>query len=465
MADSEKLKEKLSLYLSTLSESAQKLLLRSLESGEREGKSDAASMLILAALRNVLREDEPLVTLNNFVREEFFKPSQPFISAIDHVAKQKARISPTSIDKIWTWVERDVATAEQQERLKMPCNGMDSKDIAGRSMMMRDELLQASNRKIKTMMREIGGEQKLASQLGGRNVYEDMLEVLAASDNLKPLLPVISKLPDEILSWSSPEGEEAYGAVCKYIQQSPMKSPWVFSAITSRLAAPRLRVQVASKLAGSDDAIQIAATVYSPAIHQVFADLEAYLTAFETQFKDNSDLDALIASLASWRNLAKAVETELEIPSQSPWGKALSGMKSRLSEILKNEVESAPGLMRKALKAPKSGSDEHYDENVIADATKAIQIFYHAERMKESLALNGPVTRSRKELDQSFEILSTSLVDRTRQAKGDDVATCKALGEAAISFARQIVDENYANALQRQLKAAASVPELKVAEA
>ncbi|SNY92817.1 hypothetical protein SAMN04515647_3084 [Cohaesibacter sp. ES.047] len=465
MADAEKLKEKLSLYLSTLSESAQRLLLRSLENGEREGKSDAASMLILAALREVLCDDEPIVAFRRYAKEEFFKSCQPFITAIDLVEKEKARISPSSIDKIWAWIERDIATEAQQERLNMPCNGMDQKDIAGRCIKFREEMFGTTNRYVKSKLQDLGGEQKLCNHLGGQTVYEDLLEVLSSSDQVKPLAPFLSKVPAEILSWSSPEGEEAYATICKYVQQFPMKTAWLFSAITERLASPRLRVQLASKLAGSDDAVQISATVYSPAIHQVFADMEACLVAFETSFNDHDDFDTLIKNLSTWRGLAKAVETEMEVHPQCPWGKALADMKFRLSDILKAEIEAAPGLMRKALKAPKSGADEHFDQIAVSDATRAILLFHHTERMKETLALNGPVVRARKDLDQSFEVLSTSIVERTRQASGPNVDVCKALGDAAILFAKELFDEQYAAALQRQLNAAASTPEKKAVEA
>ena len=90
---------------------------------------------------------------------------------------------------------------------------------------------------------------------------------------------------------------------------------------------------------------------------------------------------------------------------------------------------------------------------------KAVEIFHHVERMKDTLALNAEISRIRKELDQSFEILSTSIVDRTKQATGEDVAACKALGEAAVEMARHVFDENYASSLRRQLRAASSIQE------
>ena len=75
MPDAMKLKDKLSLYLSTLSDSAQQLLLRSLENGEKNGSNDHAADLILLALRSVMKEEEPDIPFEPFAREEFSVPA------------------------------------------------------------------------------------------------------------------------------------------------------------------------------------------------------------------------------------------------------------------------------------------------------------------------------------------------------------------------------------------------------
>ena len=74
----EKLKEKLKLYLSTLSESAQKMLLRNLEKAQREGNNDAAAELIVAALRDLLKVEEKIVPLEEFAKKDFFREARFF---------------------------------------------------------------------------------------------------------------------------------------------------------------------------------------------------------------------------------------------------------------------------------------------------------------------------------------------------------------------------------------------------
>ena len=220
----------------------------------------------------------------------------------------------------------------------------------------------------------------------------------------------------------------------------------------------------ASRLAGSDDAIQVAATVYSPAVKQIIADLESVLAGFEKTVQGFGDTKESVKLLSEWRLLVKALETELELAVQSPWGRALADMKTKLSELLEHEIVSAPGLIRKALRAPKQGAGEYADDNLLQDAMRAVELFKHVERMKDILALNAEISRIRKELDQSFEILTTSLVDRTKQAAGDDTKACKQIGDAAVVMARHIYDEDYAASLRRQLRAASTVQELKNSE-
>ncbi|TLP44809.1 hypothetical protein FDK21_13635 [Cohaesibacter sp. CAU 1516] len=464
MPDNEKMKEKLGRYLSTLSESAQLLLLKSLERDIDAIKEDRATQLILEALLNIRREIKPAVPVSEFVRKEIFKPCEPFLSEIDHINKIQARISPASIEAIWLWIARDIASPEQKARLEEDTNDQDGKLLSGKVRTLCEELTASAQTYVNKMKRDPDIARKLGNQLGGAIIYEDLLEVLLCQERLENLKPVISRLPAEISSWNGPEGTEACNLLCKRVQQDPMKASWVFSAITRHLTQPRLKLQLATKLAGSDDAIQVAATVYAPAVKQVMADLEASLSLFQASLKDGGDKSNTIKYLSMWRKLTKALETELELPVQSPWGKSVAAMKTKLSELLKQEIVPAPGLVRKVLRAPKNGAKEHVDESLLNDAMKAIEIFHHVERMKDILALNAEISRIRKELDQSFEILSTSIVDRTKLATGEDVEVCKVLGDAAVTLAQHVFDENYANSLRRQLRAASMVPEVPATE-
>ena len=288
--------------------------------------------------------------------KEIFKSCEPFIARFDHVNKVSARISPSSINAIWNWIARDIASPEQKVRLEEACNGQDEAILLGKVRALCQELMSSVHAYMNEMKHDFDIAQKLGNQLGGSNIYEDLLEVMVCRERHENLKPILSRLPAEISSWSGPEGSEAYSLLTKKVQQEPMKAAWTFSATTRHLTKPRLKLQLATKLAGSDDAIQIAATVYAPAVTQVLADLEASLFQFENALKKFGDKDVAIEQLSNWRQLAKALETELELSVQSAWGKSLANMKAKLSGILENEIVPAPGLVRKALRAPKNGA-------------------------------------------------------------------------------------------------------------
>ena len=461
----EKLKEKLKLYLSTLSESAQKMLLRNLEKAQREGNNDAAAELIVAALRDLLKVEEKIVPLEEFAKKDFFREARFFAAEINLLSKVEARISPTSFDVIWNWVKRDIATPEHIQKLAMDCAELEKHEISKHSAEICAALIAAVKARLKVVSRELGGEQKLSNHLGGEIVYKDLLDVLISAERIMPLKPILSRMPKEVASWSSPEGAEAYKLISQYVQQAPLRTSWLFSAVSKKLLSPRLRIQLATKLSGSDDAIQVAATVYAPAVQHMLVEMDAHVAVVDERLKEFSGLHEALEHLRTWSTLAKAVDVELEVSTQCAWGGALTEMKKRMSRILKSEVESAPGLVRKALRAPKSGENESVDSNLIADAVRASQIFHQAELAKDNLAMNGPIAEARKELDQSFEILTKSLVERTRQAIGPDAEALQELGSAAQDIAKNLFDPDFADSLGRQLKAAASVKEMQVAEA
>lgn len=228
MADAGKLREKLVLYLSSLSDSAQQLLLQSLEKSIAAGQSDTASELILSALKKVLAEKDPQTELAEYVKQELFKPCKVFISDVDQVVKIDARMSPSSIDSIWQWVCRDVATPQQSSAMAETF-GDSKKGLAQeQAKQICQALGPAVSKYVTRMLHEMGGEQKLSNQLGGEVVYSDLLDFMSCKERYEALKPILDRVADEIPSWNSPEGETAYTAITRYVQAAPMKAAWAF---------------------------------------------------------------------------------------------------------------------------------------------------------------------------------------------------------------------------------------------
>lgn len=469
MKSAEELKEKLSLYLASLSESAQQLLLRTLKKNMASGDMDPSSQLILEALEKVLPDQEPEATppvkvaLDPLLKDAFFSTAKPFTAPLNLASKSEGRLSPDSLDSIWVWIKRDIAQPEHLALIDQEIVEPDKSEIQTKAEQLKSVFLPKISQVTKKILSELGGEQKMANQLGSREIYEDLRDFMVSKEKAMALQPFLKRIDQPLASWGSPQGEEVYAHIRKFVQQFPMQTAWLFSGLTSKFADPKLLVQLATKLAGSEDAVQIGATVYAPAITQILVEMEAHIFQFKAKVNDPEGLDQALYSLAEWRKLVRAVDSELEMPVQCPWAKSLSAMKTEMSDILEKEISSVAGLIRKALRAPKEGAQESADENLLQDATRAAQIFHHAERMKDSLAINEIVRKVRKELDQTFELLTKSLVERTRNAEGHDVETCKTLGDAAAIFATHLVDDDYANSFRRQLRAAASSPELKAA--
>lgn len=467
MKSAEELKEKLSLYLASLSDSAQQLLLRTLKKNMANGSIDPSSKLILEALEKVLHDREPeaappvKVALDPLLKDAFFSTAKPFLAPLNLASKSEGRLSPDSLDAIWLWIKRDIAQPEHLALIEQEIVEPEKAEIHARAEQLKSVLLPKIAQVTKKILAELAGEQKMANQLGSPEIYADLRDFMASKDKAMALQPFLKRIEQPLTSWSSPQGEEIYAHIKRFVQQFPMQTAWLFSGLTSKLSDPKLLVQLAVKLAGSEDAIQIGATVYAPAITQILVEMEAHIFQFKAKVSDPNGLDQALYSLAEWRKHIRAVESELEIPAQCPWAKSLSAMKTEMSDVLEKEISMVAGLIRKALRAPKDGAAEVADEDLLQDATRAAQIFHHAERMKDSLAINEPVRKVRKELDQTFELLTTSLVERTRNAEGGDVETCKTLGDAAAIFATHLVDDDYANSFRRQLRAAASSPELR----
>ncbi|WP_316859834.1 hypothetical protein [uncultured Cohaesibacter sp.] len=459
----EKLKDKLKLYLATLSESAQKLLLRSLEKAQQDGSSDIASDFILMVLREILASEKKLVPLDKAAKKQFFRDACFFFAEVDLPEKMEACINPSSVEAIWSWIKNDIASQDQRNRLQQDCSYRSKSDIDRLTMEWCAELVLAIKKRLKAAEKEFGGEQKLIKQLGGDHVFKDLMDILSSSERLTPLKPILARMAKGIESWSSPEGADAYQLISRYVQQSPLRSNWVFSATSKKLETAQLKLELVTKLSGSNDSTQIFATAYAPAVHQLIAVMQARVGLAEELVSDLSRQAETVEHVTEWRKLLKAMELALEIPGKTPWGKSLTQMKKRMRELLEEEIEAAPSTLRKAFRAPINDELEAVEDDHLSRAIKSASLFKQAELAKETLALNGPISDARKELDQTFELLNSSLVERTRKAIGQDTHTLEKLHAASISIAEQLFDKDYAMAFSRQLRAASMVQDLKIA--
>ena len=117
----------------------------------------------------------------------------------------------------------------------------------------------------------------------------------------------------------------------------------------SRLAAPWQLIRLAVKAAQSDDAARIAATPYAAAVAIVLAEIERMVGELKTDLKRGGGVP-VTSLLKGLHDGARGLRTELDLPVDSPWGRRLAAIRTETSSVLKTEIESASGRVRRLLR-------------------------------------------------------------------------------------------------------------------
>jgi hypothetical protein len=160
---------------------------------------------------------------------------------------------------------------------------------------------------------------------------------------------------------------------------------------------------------------------------------------------------------------ARGVRTELDLPADSPWGRQLAAMRSEISDLLKTEIESVPGRVRRLLR-PRTPSDgaRSLDAGEVAETEAMIEFVGVCRNYAGELAISEMTLRTFQDLQQYLDTGTRALLDGLRGAGDADRPFRKAQVDAAIRFCGKAFGRDYASLLAKAAETAVNA-ERKVA--
>jgi hypothetical protein len=122
-----------------------------------------------------------------------------------------------------------------------------------------------------------------------------------------------------------------------------------------------------------------------------------------------------------------------------------------MSELVGRYVEAAPGLIRRSLRVESlAGSfGGRFDADTYEDAEFAIRLYLEARSAAESLALNELLTRTRKDVERTLELLTSKLFADLKSNNVFDRKTLLEGVDAAIRLCRLVFGDEYAAVLKK----------------
>lgn len=450
----EPLVDRLRQFLRQLKPEAQAMLIAELERSLLRGEETTGAELVLQELRRFARESgRPSPRAGNLARL-FFQPLEPFLVDDAATHKHPGRIARVSLDPIWTWIGRDLlpgevkAGTEQVARAHAANDSGKAEEIA---RAFQDRVAVRMEQAVNAAWQDDKAMRRLTGQVATPRAMEDVQAVLKVLQARDKLAAFSARLPGHIKNFDGQMVDDV-----KALIESPVAggSPlflYVLVIVMSRLAAPWQLIRLATRAAGSDSAARIAETSYEITVSMVLSEMERMVGELKSELRSGKGV-GVGALLKAIHDAARGLRTEINLSTDSPWGRELSAIRTEISNMLKAEIDSLPGRVRRLLRprpAKEITAATRLDPTDIAETEALIEFVGTCRTYAGELAINEMTQRIYSDVQNYLDSSTQPLIDALRMAEDSDRAFRQAQVEAAARFCAKVFGEDYAATLER----------------
>jgi len=453
--------ERLRDYLRTLKPEARAMLVTELERGVLRGDEAAGNEFVLQELRRTIRAAGQAVPRIGDAARLFFAPLEPFLidDGADH--KRVGRLARVSLEPIWEWIGRDLMPAEAKA-LSDDINRALVADDGVKAELLTRALHERAIQRIKETIDAAGADEKmrrrLVVQVGTPRAFEDvdsLLRILVLRDVLGDLAR--RRLPKHLRTFEREQIDQVKALVeAAAAQKSPdlaARKTDIFVCglvlVMGRLALPWQLIRLATRAAESDDAARVAETPFANAVAIVLSEIECMVSELRVELKARRPVTSLLKGI---HDAARGLRTEMDLSVDSPWSRQLAAIRTDISALLKAEIESTPGRVRRLLR-PRPPNEiapgALLDAIDVSDTEMLVEFVDACRSYANELAVNEVTARTWLELQHYLETADKGLLDALRQAGAADRPFRQSQAEAAIRFCRTVFGADYAGLLAK----------------
>ena len=222
------------------------------------------------------------------------------------------------------------------------------------------------------------------------------------------------------------------------------------------MTAPWQLIRLGVKAAGSDTAARVADTHYAVAVNIVLAEQERMLAELREDLRSGQGV-AVGALLKSIHDFTRGLRTELELPVDSTWGRALAAQRAQISDLLRAEIESMPNRVRRLLKLRPSKEirpNSVLDPNEVAEVEALVEFVGICRYFAGELAINEMTQRAQTDLRQYLDNGTRALIEGLRHADEADRSFRQSQVDAAVRFCAKVFGREYAALLGKAAEVA-----------
>jgi hypothetical protein len=453
--------ERLQQFLCELSPKARGMLIAEFERSLLRGDDLSGADLVLQELRRLAREQrDGAPRIGNSARL-FFKPLEPFI--VDDLGQHRhlGRISRSSLDTLWTWISRDVLPDDARAVDDIVNAALLDGDEAKAKHFVRafqDRVAMTLTDQLRLADSDAKVRRRMLGQIGTQRAGEDVAilkSVLNARDGLSAMA---ANLPLQVGNLASKQLDECKALIEK--TGAPGSDMFLYSLLTvmNRLAAPWQLIRLGVKAAGSDTAARVAETPYGVSVTIVLSELERQVGELREDLRSGRGV-AIGALLKTIHDAARGLRTELNMPMDSSWGRALSGLRTQIGDMLRLEIDSMPGRVRRLLKPRAAGEirpNSTLDPVEVAETEALVAFVATCRHFAGELAISEMTRRTFSELQQYLDSGTRGLLEALRAAAPSERSFRQSQVDTAVRLCATVFGRDYAAQLGKAAELAAS---------
>jgi hypothetical protein len=267
-----------------------------------------------------------------------------------------------------------------------------------------------------------------------------------------------ANLPLQVGNLASKQLDECKALIEK--TGAPGSDMFLYSLLTvmNRLAAPWQLIRLGVKAAGSDTAARVAETPYGVSVTIVLSELERQVGELREDLRSGRGV-AIGALLKTIHDAARGLRTELNMPMDSSWGRALSGLRTQIGDMLRLEIDSMPGRVRRLLK-PRAGGEirpnSTLDPVEVAETEALVAFVATCRHFASELAISEMTRRTFSELQQYLDSGTRGLLEALRAAAPSERSFRQSQVDTAVRLCATVFGRDYAAQLGKAAELAAS---------
>jgi hypothetical protein len=457
--------DKLREYLKVLTPEARALLMAELERGVLRGDGMPGTDLILEELRSTLAgtpKGEPVVKPERVANPSraFFQAIEPFLVDDSPEFTHQGRIPRASLNAIWDWICRDLAPGEAKayadEVTKYLLAEQDVK-ADGVARAFQDRVAQLIQSALVAARADDRARRRLAVQIGTPRALDDVHRLATILRLREPLAAVAGRLPSHIKNLTD-EQIPAFKALLD--ATTSQRDLFTFAAVLmmNRLQAPWQLIRFAIKAANTDDAARIADTTYAFTVNIVLEEVERLVRQLASDLKRGQAM-ARPNLIKDIHDFARGLRSEMDLSGDTPWARRLAAVRADVADMLKGEIESVPGRVRRLLRL-RPGRDivpgATLDQTDVEDTEALIAFVGTCRNFAGELAINEMTLRAWSETQHYLETNIQGLIEALRTASNSDRSYRQSVVDAAVRFCGKVFGHDYAALLGKAADLAAN---------